>query len=305
MALTNAERQARCRERRKAGESRIRYRRPADRRSRPEQWPTRCRCSRRYRTGTGSGGNALPETLAGSATAALLEQVCELDLSVLEPVEFPRGFGRDGQTTGDGLPSVATKRSRMPASGGRGAPGSCASVESAPRHTAACRGHRRPRSGGDGRRVNALARVLRYATALRVTPRPAPRSDGSYGPCGPAWTERPGRPRRYGRGRPPMARARAAQPWTPWTPTPIVNAGQGLTRRSRPRVSPALPLPHHATLRPAWWSGRSYRRKRAARDRPRHSGVRGTRHRLRERSRGTADRFGPRSAHGGTPIACP
>ena len=38
VALTNAERQARYRERRKAGESRIRYRRPADRRSRPQQW---------------------------------------------------------------------------------------------------------------------------------------------------------------------------------------------------------------------------------------------------------------------------
>ena len=38
MALTNAERQARYRARRQAGESRIRYRRPADRRSRPQQW---------------------------------------------------------------------------------------------------------------------------------------------------------------------------------------------------------------------------------------------------------------------------
>ena len=38
MALTNAERQARYRERRQAGEARIRYRRPADRRSRPQQW---------------------------------------------------------------------------------------------------------------------------------------------------------------------------------------------------------------------------------------------------------------------------
>ncbi len=45
-----------------------------------------------------------------------------------------------------------------------------------------------PRSCGDGRRVNALARVLRYATALRVTHRPPPRSDSSCGPCGPAWT---------------------------------------------------------------------------------------------------------------------
>ena len=40
--------------------------------------------------------DALPESLAGSATAELLEQVCEPDLSVLEAVELPRGFGRDG-----------------------------------------------------------------------------------------------------------------------------------------------------------------------------------------------------------------
>ncbi len=38
MALTNAERQARYRERRQAGEARLRYHRPADRRSRPQQW---------------------------------------------------------------------------------------------------------------------------------------------------------------------------------------------------------------------------------------------------------------------------
>ena len=40
--------------------------------------------------------DALPQSLAGSATAELLEQVCDLDLSVLEAVELPRGFGRDG-----------------------------------------------------------------------------------------------------------------------------------------------------------------------------------------------------------------
>ena len=38
MALTNAERRARYRERRQVGESGIGYRRPVDRRSRPQQW---------------------------------------------------------------------------------------------------------------------------------------------------------------------------------------------------------------------------------------------------------------------------
>ena len=39
--------------------------------------------------------NVWPAFLAGSATAALLEQVCDLDLSVVEAVELPRGFGHD------------------------------------------------------------------------------------------------------------------------------------------------------------------------------------------------------------------
>ena len=40
--------------------------------------------------------DALPESLAGSVTAALLDDVCGLDLSGLEAVDLPRGFGRDG-----------------------------------------------------------------------------------------------------------------------------------------------------------------------------------------------------------------
>ena len=96
VALTNAERQARYRERRKAGEPRIRYRRPSDRRSRPQQWndavQTLLELQEQYR----QWRDGLPESLAGSATAELLEQVCDLDLSVLETVELPRGFGRDG-----------------------------------------------------------------------------------------------------------------------------------------------------------------------------------------------------------------
>ena len=55
------------------------------------------------------------------------------------------------------------------------------------------------------------AHVLRYATALRVTRRPPRGSDGSYGPCGPAWTGCPGRPRRLaGRsGRPGLGEGAA------------------------------------------------------------------------------------------------
>jgi len=37
----------------------------------------------------------LPESLQDSATAQALSQICDLDLSELENVELPRGFGRD------------------------------------------------------------------------------------------------------------------------------------------------------------------------------------------------------------------
>ena len=96
MALTNAERQARYRERRPAGAARIRYRRPADRRSRPQQWDDAVRTLLALQDQYREWREALPESLAGSATAGLLEQVCDLDLSVLEAVELPKGFGRDG-----------------------------------------------------------------------------------------------------------------------------------------------------------------------------------------------------------------
>ena len=95
MALTNAERQARYRARRQADESRLRYRRPVDRRSRPQQWHDAVQTLLTLQDQYRGWQDALPASLAGSATAALLEQVCELDLSVLEAVELPRGFGRD------------------------------------------------------------------------------------------------------------------------------------------------------------------------------------------------------------------
>ena len=96
MALTNAQRQARYRERRQAGESRVRYRRPMDRRSRPQQWSDAVQTLLALQDQYRAWRNALPTPLAGSVTAALLDEVCELDLSVLEAVDLPRGFGRDG-----------------------------------------------------------------------------------------------------------------------------------------------------------------------------------------------------------------
>ena len=38
---------------------------------------------------------ALPNTLQDGATAEALQAICDLDLSELEAIEPPRGFGRD------------------------------------------------------------------------------------------------------------------------------------------------------------------------------------------------------------------
>lgn len=38
---------------------------------------------------------ALPETLQDTATAEALHTICDLDLSELQAIDPPRGFGRD------------------------------------------------------------------------------------------------------------------------------------------------------------------------------------------------------------------
>ena len=93
-------------------------------------------------------------------------------------------------------------------------------------------------SGGRGRiaagraACQRAARVLRDATALRVTRRPPRGSDGSYGPCGPAWT-RASRPSTTSRGpaAPPNSERRAG-------PEPSAR-GRGRKQRGR-RVSRRL-----------------------------------------------------------------
>jgi hypothetical protein len=94
-AMTPAERQARFRATHADGMPRIRYRRPADRRSRAQRWREAVAellaLQDDYRTWL----NALPQNLATSATAEALQAICDLDLSDIESVEPPRGFGRD------------------------------------------------------------------------------------------------------------------------------------------------------------------------------------------------------------------
>ena len=93
MGLTNAERQRRFRERRAAGVP-VQEQRPARPRPRPARWVAALAELRTLQAEYQAWRDQLPESLADSRTAELLEQVGDVDLDALD-VELPRGFGRD------------------------------------------------------------------------------------------------------------------------------------------------------------------------------------------------------------------
>ena len=96
MALSNAERQRRYRARRAAGEPvRTPPVRPKDRRPRPKRWAAAVAELRALQAEYETWRDQLPESLADSRTAVLLEGVCDVDLDALDDVQLPRGFGRD------------------------------------------------------------------------------------------------------------------------------------------------------------------------------------------------------------------
>ena len=94
-AMTPAERQARYRAAHAEGAPVVRYRKPADRRSRPQQWRDAVAELVRLQGEYQDWLDTLPESLADSATAEALRAICELDLAELESIEPPKGFGRD------------------------------------------------------------------------------------------------------------------------------------------------------------------------------------------------------------------
>jgi len=94
-ALTPAERQARYREAHKDGAPRLRYRKPADRRSRAQRWREAVAELVTLQEDYRAWLDSLPPSLAESATALALNAICDIDLSELEAVEPPRGYGRD------------------------------------------------------------------------------------------------------------------------------------------------------------------------------------------------------------------
>src|SRR5208337_5111924 len=94
--MTDAERQARCRAARASGTPAVRIRRPLDHRSRAKRW---CDAISELTTLQGHYAawlEALPENLQDSATAEALQAICDLDLTELQAIVPPRGFGRDG-----------------------------------------------------------------------------------------------------------------------------------------------------------------------------------------------------------------
>ena len=93
MALTNAERQRRFRERRAAGEP-AQERRPPRPRPRPARWAAALAELRALQAEYETWRDQMPESLADSKTAELLEGVLDVDLDAVD-VDLPRGFGRD------------------------------------------------------------------------------------------------------------------------------------------------------------------------------------------------------------------
>jgi hypothetical protein len=93
--MTHAERQARYRTKQAEGAPTLRYRKPIDRRSRPQRWRDAVAELQDLQDEYQAWFDALPQNMADSATAEALRAICDLDLSELESIVPPRGFGRD------------------------------------------------------------------------------------------------------------------------------------------------------------------------------------------------------------------
>jgi hypothetical protein len=103
-AMTGAARQARYRAKQAelAAEAqgsspapKVRYRKPSDRRSRPTRWRDAVAVLVSLQAEYQSWLDSLPESLAESNTAESLRALCDIDLTELEAVTPPKGFGRD------------------------------------------------------------------------------------------------------------------------------------------------------------------------------------------------------------------
>jgi hypothetical protein len=93
-AMTGAERQARHRAT-KAGVPVIRFRHPTDRRGRAQRWNDSVAGLTDLQAGYAAWLDALPDNQQDSAIAEALRAIVDLDLTELQAIEPPRGFGRD------------------------------------------------------------------------------------------------------------------------------------------------------------------------------------------------------------------
>jgi len=94
-AMTDAERQARYRAARAAAVPIVRVRRPADHRSRARRGTDNVTGLVEAQVEYAAWLERLPDSLQDSATAEALRAICDLDLSELQAIVPPRGFGRD------------------------------------------------------------------------------------------------------------------------------------------------------------------------------------------------------------------
>jgi hypothetical protein len=96
-ALSNAERQARHRARQQARMPMpvIRYRRPADRRSRAQRWSDAVSELVTLQPEYVAWLEALPDSLCDTPTGEALQAIADLDLDALAAIDPPRGYGRD------------------------------------------------------------------------------------------------------------------------------------------------------------------------------------------------------------------
>ena len=94
-AMTDAERQARYRAARATGVPVVRVHRPVDHRGRARRWTAHVAGLVQAQVEFMAWLESLPDNLQGSATAEALRAICDLDLSELQAIIPPRGFGRD------------------------------------------------------------------------------------------------------------------------------------------------------------------------------------------------------------------
>ena len=94
-AMTDAERQARHRATRAAGAPVIHTRRPITHRSRARRWHDAVAELTELQAQYIAWLEAMPDNLQDGATADALRAICDLDLTELQAIDPPRGFGRD------------------------------------------------------------------------------------------------------------------------------------------------------------------------------------------------------------------